>query len=263
LSWLAVTRLSLVLYTAGNWPDDDEMPARHLAELVGRLVATTGAEDHRAEAAALAAVIVTAVRQRSDGAPTDPMTAAAERVEAEAIDLFRADEPSLELITEYVRCVRTPAGFAMDPGSVQARLATVLQPGVAHAIELAANRGWACEQRSERVLMVEGRMSHPDRAAANLLSGSPSPLAVVATSTDTGHRGLAIWAAPDLFTIRVTPALRWQHFTGAQVDAIVSSMTSGRPTRFRVTHGALRDPIPAAVDWLHELGLADFVFPIS
>jgi hypothetical protein len=133
VSWLAVTRLSLVFYTAGNWPDDDEMPARYLAELVGRLAATNGPDNHRAEAAALAAVVVTSVRQRSDASPTDPMTAAAERVEAETIELLRADEPNLELITEYVRCVRTPAGFAMDPGSVQARLATVLQPGVALA----------------------------------------------------------------------------------------------------------------------------------
>jgi hypothetical protein len=72
---------------------------------------------------------------------------------------------------------------------------------------------------------------------------------------------------------RETPLLRvagiaaeLRQLPGVRVDVvtkpgILSSLTSERPTRFRVAHGALCDPIPAALDWLHELDLADLVLP--
>jgi hypothetical protein len=86
-----VTRLtSSSSIQAGNRPDADETPARHLAESVGRLITTASPEGHLPEPA-----------------PWWPRwspqyaNAAAERIEAEATDLLRTGEPSLELITEY------------------------------------------------------------------------------------------------------------------------------------------------------------------
>ena len=55
LSWLAVARLALVFYCAGNWAPDDEMPLQHLAELIDRL-AVIATLTEPAESSALAAV---------------------------------------------------------------------------------------------------------------------------------------------------------------------------------------------------------------
>lgn len=258
LSWLAVTRLSLVFYTAGNWTRGDEAPVQHLAELLTTLqTAVAAGEDRLHETVALAAATVTAVRQHAGTGATAPAAVAARRVEDSCHTLLTTHQADADLLAEYCRCVATPAGLSLLPDDVAAELDEWLHQPLHHAAELAATRGWDHIEASPYVLHVTGRLPNPALAAAELLAGTDDgPVAVDATSTSGNRRGIAVWAPPDLYVIKIhgqTPT--WEHYTHPTIDPILTSWTAGERGRYRQMHGATRNPIPDAVDWLTTLGI--------
>ncbi|GAA1825396.1 hypothetical protein GCM10009714_03850 [Microlunatus capsulatus] len=255
LSWLAVTRLALVFSCAGNWPDDDETPAQHLAELLTTLLAGASAEDHLDEAVALAAVAVAVVRQRAGTSATGPVAVAARRVEAAAQPVLTQHQPTPALLAEYCRCLRTPAGLPLAPETVDGQLDAWLHHPLHRAIQLAQTRGWDCVEASSQLLQVTGTISDPITAALALLAGSTGPLAIDARSATRPLRGITIWASPDLYTIRLQPKPLWEHYTHPNIEAIQTSWSNGERSRYRQAHGPTQQPITAALQWLDTLGI--------
>ena len=255
LSWLAVTRLSLVFYCAGNWPEDDETPAQHLAELLTTLLAGASAADHLDEAAALAAVTVAAVRQRAGSGATGAVTVATRRVEAAAQPVLVHHHSPPTLLTEYCRCLRTPAGLPVDPELVDGQLDAWLHQPLQQAVQRAQARGWDCVEATPQVLQVTGTISDPITAATSLLAGTTGPAAVDARSATRPLRGIVIWAPPDLYTIRLQTPPLWEHYTHTDLGAILTSWNTGDRRRYRQHHGPTRQPIPEAAAWLNALGI--------
>jgi len=257
LSWLAVTRLSLVFYTAGNWPDDDETPLQHLAELLTTLRTVVAAGENRLdETAALAAVTIASVRQRASIGPTTPAAVAARRVEDACQPLLTDQQPRSELLGEYCRCLATPAGLPLLPEDVTSELQTWLHHPLQRVAQLAEARGWDHTEASPYVLEVTGRLGNPAEAAATLLAGSDGPLAVEASSTTSNRRGLAIWVPPDLYLIRIEGQTRtWEHYSHPTIEPILASWRDGERPRYRRHHGPTRNPIPDAADWLATLNI--------
>lgn len=256
LSWLAVTRLSLVFYTAGNWTDGDETPVQHLAELLTSLQSGVASGDDRlAETVALAAVTVATVRQHAGTGATIPAAVAARRVEDSCRALLTTHLPQPELLGEYCRCLATPAGLPLLPDDVAAELDAWLHQPLHHAAQLAETRGWDHGEASPYVLEVTGRLGNPAEAAANLLAGiDDGPVAVDATATTGNRRGIAIWAPPDLYIIRAQGRARtWEHYIHPTIEPILTSWTAGDRGRYRNFHGPTRCPIPDAADWLDTL----------
>ena len=255
LSWLAVTRLSLVFYTAGNWTDDDEAPVQHLAQLLTSLQTAVAAGDDRlAETVALAAVTVAAVRQHAGTGATSPAAVAARRVEDTCRTLLATHQPRLELLGEYCRCLATPGGLPLLPDDVTAELDAWLHQPLRHAVQLAESRGLDPTEVSPYVLEVAGRLGNPADAAANLLVGpSDGPVAVDATATS-GQRGITIWVPPDLYLIKIQGSKQtWEHYTHPTIEPILTSWTTGERGRYRQPHVPTRNPIPDATDWLTTL----------
>ena len=253
LSWLAVTRLALVFSCAGNWPDDDETPAQHLAELLTTLLAGASAEDHLDEAVALAAVAVAAVRQRAGSSATGPVAVAARRVEAATQPVLVQHQPKPALLAEYCRCLRTPAALPLDPEIVDGQLDAWLHHPLHRAIQLAQTRGWDWVEASPQLLQVTGTISDPITAAVVLLAGSSGPIAVDARSATRALRGIAIWVSPDLYTVRLQATPLWEHYTHPNIEAILTSWSNGERSRYRQPHGPTRQPITAALQWLDTL----------
>ncbi len=257
LSWLAVTRLSLVFYTAGNWTDGDESPVQHLAELLTSLQSAVAAgEDRLAETVALAAVTVASVRHHAGTGATTPAAVAARRVEDTSRPLLTAHQPDPPLLGEYCRCLATPAGLPLLPEDVTAELDAWLHQPLHQAAQLAEARGWDHTEASSYVLEVTGRLGNPADAAANLLAGSEGPVAVDAHSTTGGHRGIAIWVPPDLYIIKIHQQKQiWEHYSSPTIDPILASWNAGERGRYRQFHGATRTPIPDATGWLSTLNI--------
>ena len=256
LSWLAVTRLSLVFYTAGNWTGSDEAPVQHLAELLTTLQAAVAAGDDRQhETVALAAVTVAAARQHDGTGATTPAAVAARRVEDTCHTLLTTHQPDPTLLAEYCRCLASPAGLPLLPDDVTAELDDWLHQPLHHAAELAETRGWDYTEASPYVLQVTGRLPNPVDEAARLLTGTDDgPVAVDATSTNGDRRGIAVWAPPDLYLIKIHglhPV--WEHYHHPHLDPILTSWTAGERGRYRQYHGPTRTPIPDAEDWLNTL----------
>lgn len=258
LSWLAVTRLSLVFYTAGNWTDDDETPVQHLAQFLTNLQEAVAAGDERlAETVALAAVTVAAVRQHAGTGATDPAAVAARRVEDTCRTLLTTHQPQPQLLAEYCRCLATPGGLLLLPDDVTAELDAWLHQPLRHAVQLAETRGWDPTEASPYVLEVAGRLGNPADAAATLLAGTgDGPVAIDATATN-GQRGIAIWAPPDLYLIRIHGSRQtWEHYTHPTIDPILTSWAADDRGRYRRPHIPARNPIPDAADWITALDIS-------
>ena len=231
-------------------------PVQHLAQLLTSLQSAVAAGDDRL------AETVAWPRSRSpaSGSTPGPVRPAQPRSRpaASKTPAGPCSPPTspTRLLGEYCRCLATPGGLPLLPDDVTAELDAWLHQPLRHAVQLAETRGWDHTEASPYVLEVTGRLGNPADAAANLLAGSATGPSPSTPPPPGGHRGIAIWVPPDLYIIKIQRQKQiWEHYSNPTIDPILASWTAGERGRYRQLHGATRNPIRDATDWLSTLNI--------
>lgn len=259
-SRLIVIRLFLILWTAGNWDDDDPEPHILAAALLGHLAAVDTQGDNQLEdrLANMAMVGLQVMLDRVDVAIHDEATIRYTQLREQLRHLALGVDTAL--LSSYCEFLTRPSGWPLTSDVVLGLTGELLDENpFADATAALEERGYTVFQQRSGMLRIDGTYGNPERVAieAASLADHDRPLGIWAVNQH-GAWALALWERPDLITVTTAPPAPslWQH-RRLPPHLGPSAAIDNPASRFRVRHGPAHQPFKRAKDLLHHFGLDD------
>ena len=256
---MLVIRLLLWTTAAGAWDHDDRSWIGLLSRALQALSSAELPAEAEPQVGSLAAVALSVLRAEVPGYAHTAETVAYDSAARAVAHLVVATDSNY--LTEYVQLLSPAFGGAVNPETVEAVAADVVQNDPIHdAIRTLTARDRNVHQHGDRLLHIVGAAGgNPVHAALEAVGDAQDAGLVGAWASSTvGTWAMCVWRRPDLYTMDC-PAkrVRWRHY---RLSKLLSPSTLAYQRSFdgatTVRHGPFIQPIPEAVAILAELGLA-------
>ncbi|MGH1561435.1 hypothetical protein [Mumia sp. DW29H23] len=211
-SRLLVLRITLALWTAGNWEEDDQQPFDLVRDLVRGLPAPDQPREIEERVASLAAVALTVMRQRTDvmvgSGPTVRFTQARDAVG------HLVEAASEESIEAYVTGLRTVNGGTLTTSHViRTRDDLLGHDPLAELSSAMEARGLDFHRPSLTSMHILGGGQPPALTALEAIGFAQDHDGIVVwVTTEAGAWACVAWRSPDLVTVfSHEHSPRWRH----------------------------------------------------
>ncbi len=266
-SRLVVLHLTLVFWSAHNWPDADLAPLRLIDRALRSMEAPAGSEEMEQRVAGATAVALTMLHDRIDYASNNEGHLIYTRLGTDIA--YLATAATEELIQWYSRFVTNPAGFPMSVEHIEETVHRLIDDDpLSEPVSLMQSEGFAVNRPTPRTIEITGDFTNCEAAALRALAQVEDldPVGVWAVNPR-GEWALLAWRRPDL--VRVTPlarGFRWRH---QRLDgpmgpaALFAQRYQSEGLRGERKHGPQNLPFPEAVELLDALGVTNPPTPPS
>ena len=256
---MLVIRLLLWTTAAGAWDHDDRTWIGLLSQALQTLASAELPAEAEPQVGSLAAVALSVLRAEVPGYAHTAETVAFDNAARAVAHLVVATDPNY--LTEYVQLLSPAFGGAVNPETVEAVAADVVQNDPIHdAVRTLTARNRDVHQHDDRLLhVIRAVGGNPMHAALEAVGDAQDAGLVGAWANSTnGTWALCIWRRPDLFTMdRPKQQVRWRHY---RLSNLLSPSSLAYQRSFDgatpVWHGPFIRPFPEAEAVLAQLGLA-------
>lgn len=253
---MLVTRLLLWSAAARVWDRDDLAWVGLLSRALQTLATADLPPQAEPQVGSLAAVALSVLRGEAPRFIHTEETIAYEKAANAVAHLLVATDAAY--VEEYSKLIDSAFGSAVDPRTVQALAADVVQNDpVDDAIRALEERGRDVHRHGERVLHVNGMFGNPTLVALEAVGAAQDAGVVGAWASSTnGGWALCMWNRPNLFTITAGTGLSWRHYRLSNRQSPRGlALQQGLQSAANLQHGPYLQPIPEAVEALNSLGL--------
>lgn len=211
-SRLLVLRVFLAFWTAGNWSDGDPEPFTLARDLIRTLIPDREPAELADRAAALAAIALTVMWQRTDVTVSTEQTLRFNEARADARPLLRFAGD--DTIGAYVAGLRTANGGALSAGHVTEMLEDMLSDDPLAELEaVVESKGFTIHRPSPTSIHIHKAGGNAELSALEAVGFAQDHDGIVVwATTEAGGWACVAWRAPDLVSVsNFGPTQRWRH----------------------------------------------------
>lgn len=209
---LFVLRVTLWLWRAGNWPEDDPDPIRLLDKLIRSLDSTDVPEQLEIRVSTLAAIAMTFLREQIDLTVHDERTLIYNKLIHDCHHLLSAVDP--ELTRTFLNGLVRPERTEHWLDEVDEMVYDVVTADPLANAEDTLSIDFDVDRPAPRQLHFSGRLTNPAQRALEVVGQAEDrdPIAIWASNAQ-GDWALVVWRRPDLVTVTQFHgrAIRWRH----------------------------------------------------